>query len=201
MLVKRFMSRNTVVIGPGADIAAAAALLKAHSIRHLPVVEEGRLVGLITEGALREAAFPAMIAELTVRDLMIGQPLTIGGDTPLEEAARKVYVNKVGCLPVVDRSQRLEGIITVVDMLGALIELMGLLSENSRLDVSLPDDQGAFEHVCRIIQKNGGRITNITLTRVFEDKPVHLFRLEKIDLDPIIDEIERSGYKVLSRLN
>lgn len=201
MKVHRFMAENVVTISKNADIGEAAALLKEHSIRHLPVVENGKLVGLVTEGDVRGAIFPAMLEDITVEDLMINDPVTVNLDTMLEDAARLVYEHKIGCLPVLDDHGNLEGIITVVDMLAALVNLMGFLSDNSRMDLILPDRPEAFEEVCGIIQRNGGRVISVSLTHLIEDQPIHLFRLEKINLDPIVGELEDRGYRVVSRLD
>jgi len=195
------MAENVVTISKNADIGEAAALLKEHSIRHLPVVENGKLVGLVTEGDVRGAIFPAMLEDITVEDLMINDPVTVNLDTMLEDAARLVYEHKIGCLPVLDDHGNLEGIITVVDMLAALVNLMGFLSDNSRMDLILPDRPEAFEEVCGIIQRNGGRVISVSLTHLIEDQPIHLFRLEKINLDPIVGELEDRGYRVVSRLD
>ncbi len=87
----------------------------------------------MTEGDVRGARFPAMLEDISVKDLMVNDPITIGPDGLLEDAARLVYRNKIGCLPVVDDNSALLGIVTVADMLAALIELMGFLSSSSRV--------------------------------------------------------------------
>lgn len=128
---------------------------------------------------------------------MITDPVLAQPETMLEEAAKLVYQHKIGCLPVVDRRGALKGIITVVDLLAAVIEFMGLLTVSSRLDVRLPQRPEAFEEVSRVIQENGGRIISVGLIRT-RGGPVHLFRLEKIDLAPMVAGLKESGYKVAS---
>jgi len=114
---------------------------------------------------------------------------------------RLVYQHKIGCLPVVDEARNLKGILTVVDMLAALIDLMGFLSESSRLDLVLPEQPEAFEEVSHIIQKNGAKIINISLSRPSDGRQVYLFRLEKMNLDPIIHDLQLKGYEIISRLD
>ena len=139
MQVGKIMSQKVVTVSKGASLADAAHLMKEFDIRHLPVVDDQRLIGLVTERDIRAAIFPAMIEELAVKDLMISDPVTVTSETMLEDAARLVYQRKIGCLPVVDEKDRLVGIVTVADMLAALIEFMGFLSSSSRLDVVLPE--------------------------------------------------------------
>jgi acetoin utilization protein AcuB len=201
MLVKKFMSSKLVTVSEEASIAEAVNLLKKHSIRHLPVVKGEKVVGLVTETELRGAIFPAMLEDLTVKDVMISQPVTVDPEAPLEEAARLIYHNKVTALPVVDKTGELRGIISMVDMLLALIDLMGFISTSSRLDVILPDRPDAFEEVIRIVQENGGSIINISMTRLSDSQQVHLFRLEKINLDPIVEKLNALDYEVVSRLD
>jgi len=201
MLVKKFMSSKLVIVSEEASIAEAVNLLKKHSIRHLPVVKGEKVVGLVTETELRGAIFPAMLEDLTVKDVMINQPVTVDPEAPLEEAARLIYHNKVTALPVVDKTGELRGIISMVDMLLALIDLMGFISASSRLDIILPDRPDAFEEVIRIVQENGGSIINISMTRLSDDQQVYLFRLEKINLDPIVEKLNALDYEVVSRLD
>ncbi len=201
MLVKKFMSREPVTVSEETGVGEAVNLLKKHSIRHLPVVKGEKVVGLVTETELRGAIFPAMLEDLTVKDVMTSQPVTVDPEAPLEEAARLIYHNKVTALPVVDKTGELRGIISMVDMLLALIDLMGFLSASSRLDIILPDRPDAFEEVIRIVQENGGSIINISMTRLSDDQQVYLFRLEKINLDPIVERLNALDYEVVSRLD
>lgn len=201
MLVKKFMSSKPVTVSEETSVGEAVNLLKKHSVRHLPVVKRKKVVGLVSETELRGAIFPAMLEDLTVKDVMISQPVTVDPEAPLEEAARLIYHNKVTALPVVDKTGELGGIITMVDMLLALIDLMGFISASSRLDIILPDRPDAFEEAIRIVQENGGSIINISMTRLSDSQQVHLFRLEKINLDPIVEKLNALDYEVVSRLD
>lgn len=201
MLVKKFMSSEPVTVSEETGVGEAVNLLKKHSVRHLPVVKGKKVVGLVSETELRGAIFPAMLEDLTVKDLMISQPVTVDPEAPLEEAARLIYHNKVTALPVVDKTGELGGIITMVDMLLALIDLMGFISTSSRLDIILPDRPDAFEEAIRIVQENGGSIINISMTSLSDSQQVHLFRLEKINLDPIVEKLNALDYEVVSRLD
>jgi len=201
MQVQKIMNREVFTVPVTASIEEAAALIKEHDIRHLPVVEGEKLIGLVTEGEIRGAIFPAMIEDIGVKDLMMSDPITVHPETLLEDAVRLVYRHKIGCLPVVDEDRNLKGIITVVDMLASLIELMGLLSESSRLDLVLPDRPDAFEEVSRVIQTNGGKIVGVSLSRLSEDQIVYLFRLEKMKLEPVVHDLETKGYEIISSLD
>ncbi|MFH1092274.1 MAG: CBS domain-containing protein [Pseudomonadota bacterium] len=202
MKVSRIMSQKVITVPPTAGLEQAMALMKEHDIRHLPVVEGDKLIGLVTEGEVRGALFPAMLEEISIKDLMVANPITVTPDTLIEDAARLVYVHKIGCLPVVDHEGSLKGIVTVADMLRALIELMGFLSATSRLDVILPDKAGALEEAVRIIGRHGGRIIGVSLTGLKNNhRPIHLFRLQKTDLEPIARGMVKAGFSVVASLS
>ncbi|MEW6262654.1 MAG: CBS domain-containing protein [Thermodesulfobacteriota bacterium] len=201
MQVSQIMSHQVITLGPESGLEEAVRLMKEHDIRHLPVVEGDRLVGLVTERDVRSALFPALIEEIKIKDLMIAEPLTIGPEVLIEEAARIIYRHKIGCLPVVDKKRRLKGILTVADLLAALIELMGFLTSSSRLDVILPERDEALQEAVRIIVRHGGRIIGISQTDLKKGQPLHLFRLHKTDLTPIVRDLNQAGYRVVSSIN
>jgi hypothetical protein len=78
---------------------------------------------------------------------------------------------------------------------------MGFLSASSRIDVVLPGKDDALEEACHIINDHGGRIINISVTQLKQNQMVHLFRLEKMDLEPIVDDLTKAGHNVLSSMN
>ena len=201
MKIDQIMSKNVVTIPVSATIQDALLLMKETDIRHLPVVHGDRMVGLITERDVRGALVTSMIADVDVRDVMIKDPVTVSPETMLEDAARLVYHRKIGCLPVVDEHGKLKGIITVADMLAALIELMGLLSSSSRLDVILADRPESLQEACRVIQELDGRIISVSLTQLRRSQQIHLFRLEKTRLDPFVKGLEKAGHQVVSRMD
>jgi acetoin utilization protein AcuB len=198
MLVKNWMVKKIITIERDCTVVEALSVMKKYSIRHLPVVEEKRLVGLITESDLREVMLPSLVRDIPVDQVMIEDPLTIGPEDSLEEAARTIFKNKIGGLPVVDRG-RLIGILTTPDILAAFIELMGLLQTSSRVDVRLADRPQAFEEASGLIQKNGGQIISVGLMGKGKQK-THFFRLKRAPLEPIIRALEKKGHRVISSL-
>ena len=161
MLVARRMSRNPVAISPEASIQEAIELMKKHSIRHLPVVEgEVRLVGWITDTDLRGVLIASMIEELTVGDVMIAAPVTVSSSDVLEKAALLITEHRIGGMPVLENG-KLVGVITVVDILEAFIDIMGVLESSSRLDVQLGDARDDFQEVSRIIREHNGEIISV----------------------------------------
>ncbi len=201
MKVGEWMERELVTIDRKTTIQGAISLMKKHSIRHLPVIEEGRLVGLVTEGDMRQVFVASLIEELSIDDVMIKDPITVKVDTEIDDAARVIYYNKIGGLPVVDEGQGLLGIITVADIMAAFIELMGVLKSSSRIDIVLGQDPEAFEEVSRIISSNGGKIISVgMLPQSDRKKNIYFFRLEKRRIGKIVDALGKAGYRVTASM-
>jgi len=211
MLVEKRMKAHPITVGPGDSFRHAMSLIRQRGIRHLPVVEHDRLVGIVTDRDLRQASpSPAtsleihelhyLLEKVTVRDIMTSPVLTVTPETPIEEAARIMLEHRIGCLPVLRRTT-LVGIITETDILGAFVDLMGVQSRQTRLELVLEDRAGAFLDVCRIIQGQGGDIASVvsaTATLDGTQKKVMLFRLEGVSVASLVSDLEASGHTVLS---
>jgi acetoin utilization protein AcuB len=143
--------------------------MRENNIRHLPIVDKrNRLVGLITRETLTQA-MPSSVTTLSiwemnyalnkvkVRDVMVTDVITVEENISIEKAARVMVENKIGCLPVM-RDQALVGIITDIDMLSTLIELMGARKTGVRVTLQMPDQPGELAKVTSAIAAQGGDI-------------------------------------------
>jgi CBS domain-containing protein len=132
MRVHEIMTSPAIVIDPDTTVPAANALMRKHRIRHLPVVENERLVGMISRGDLREASITAsinadsyelhfMLDRLRVAHIMSRKVFTITPDAPIVHAAELMTEHKIAGLPVVDEKNSVIGIITESDLLRTLV--------------------------------------------------------------------------------
>lgn len=160
MLVRSRMTATVLTVTPTTTLVEALGVTRTHAIRHLPVLENGRLAGILSDRDLRLATPPAWAAdhdellaalnEKTAADVMVTEVLTIHPDTPVEDAARLMYTHRIGCLPVVEDGT-LVGIITETDMLRAVTEIFGAHLPSSRLEVQMPNRAGELARVVRLI--------------------------------------------------
>jgi CBS domain-containing protein len=110
-----FMTRDLVTVKETDDLALAESILKLGGIRHLPVVQGGRLVGLVTQRDLLRSAAVRSHRVTLARDVMVREVIAVRASTSLVQAARLMLANKFGCLPVTEEDGRLSGIITEAD--------------------------------------------------------------------------------------
>ena len=130
MLVRNRMTKNPLTIGPQDMLATAQEKMTTGRFRRLPVVEDGELIGILTD---RDVIRYVGVEERTkVRAAMTETPLTISPDTSIEEATQLMLKHQIGGVPVVDDG-KLIGILTTSDILLAFLDLAGGGSHHSAL--------------------------------------------------------------------
>jgi acetoin utilization protein AcuB len=201
MTIRRKMSHKPITISSDKTVLDALDVMKKNSIRHLPVVDGKKFVGFVSEFDLREVRLLPLSEDILVRDVMVKDPITISPEESLEDAARLIFKHKIGGLPVLENG-KLVGVLTSKDILAAFIEMMGVLEASSRIDVVLGKHPQAFEEISRLIKENGGNIISVgTTTHADESgKKVHFFRLEKCEMEPIVEAVKKRHYEIVSVL-
>jgi len=133
MRVKYWMTRKLVTTSPNEGLNGAWTLLQEHGVRHLPVLEGDRLVGIVTDRDIRQALpsrattlgvheLLASVDRVTLREIMTKDVVTVTPDQSIPEAARLLVEHRIGALPVVEDG-RLVGILTETDVLNAYLSL------------------------------------------------------------------------------
>ena len=129
--VRDAMTRDVITLEPEESAARAWGICREKKIRHIPIVENDRLVGLVSDRDLRDVSPPResrdqenTLGWVRVRDIMTRDIAVIGPLDTIDHAARDIYDRKIGCLPVVDHGE-LVGIITSQDMMRTLAFLIG----------------------------------------------------------------------------
>lgn len=134
ILVKDWMTADPISIPMSTNLPKAHQLMKDHNVRRLPVVEDGKVVGIVTLGDVREAGpsgatslsiyeLNYLLANLTVGDIMTSNPVTLEASDSLHDAAEIMLTKKIGGLPIVDDDGHLVGIITESDVFRAIMEI------------------------------------------------------------------------------
>lgn len=204
LLVEDSMTQEVVTLEPETTAAEALALCRERRIRHLPVVEGGRLLGLVSDRDLRSAA-PVLgdpnrteaLGRIRAGEVMSRDVVTVSPKDPIENAAREMYERRIGCLPVVDGSG-LVGIVTSSDVMRALVRLVGAHEPGSTIEVEMPDRLRHLAEVAGVIRDSGASVVSV-LTPPDHDpgKASLMFRLGTIDPSSAVRGLEDAGYRVL----
>ncbi len=152
MFVGRRMTRNPKTVSPDDTLSAAAAILREYGFNHLPVVEGERLVGILSDTDLRNAALDAgggQGGDRRVRDVMRTQVWSLTPDDSLEDALLVISQQKFGALPVLE-GDRLVGILTKMDLLRAFVDILDVNEVCFCVDVSFPRSLARFEELIRL---------------------------------------------------
>jgi acetoin utilization protein AcuB len=197
LTVREIMATDPVTVGPRETARHAWKLMRDHRFRHLPVVAGGRLVGVLSDRDLRPVLLSPALARARVVELMSERLTTIHPGAPIEEAASLLVVKKIGCLPVVE-GDRLVGIVTKTDLLAVLVEVLGLLTQSTRLDVEVTGGPEAYERAVEIVRQEGGRIISVGAVPSRAGTTVFSVRLEPCDPTPLVAALRAAGFRVLS---
>jgi acetoin utilization protein AcuB len=206
MLVRDVLTPNVISVSPKTTLPEAVRLMRERGIRHLPVVEDGKLVGIVSDRDLKRAmASPAtslevheltyLLNRLAVGEIMTRTVITIGAMFPVEEAARLMVMEKVSALPVTD-ADRLIGIVTETDVLDLFVRAMGAGTPSSRLDVRLGDRQNALAEVVRLAEDAGAVVSSVMTLVDREGRREAVLRLATINPGPAVKALEARGYTV-----
>jgi acetoin utilization protein AcuB len=201
--VRDSMTREVVTLGPEASVAQAWALCREHRIRHIPIVEGGRLVGLVSDRDLRDASPPrgvggeeAVFGWASMRDIMTTDLVTIHPLDTIEHAAREIYERKIGCLPVVAEG-KLVGIITSSDMMRALVEFFGAHDVGTWLEVEVPDRPGVLASITDVVRERKVNIASVFVApAAYAGNRTIILRLQTTNPSGIVRELEGAGYRV-----
>jgi len=131
--VRDWMSSRVTTVTPDTSIGEAHEIMKSNNIRRLPVLEGGRIVGIVTIGDVREASpsdatslsiweLNYLWDKLTIGQIMTRDPVVVTAEDSVVEATRRMLEYKVGGLPVVDENNRPVGIITESDIFKMLVK-------------------------------------------------------------------------------
>ena len=182
-------------------ITEAIEMMRREHIRRAPVIEKGKLIGIVTDIDLLNASpSPAttlsiwemnyMISKITVGEVMTRDIFTIEEDTPIEEAARIMADNKIGGLPVI-RNNRVVGIITETDIFKIFLELLGAREHGIRIVALVPDKSGELAALTKAISQEGGNF--IAFGQFAGEDPSNrelTFKVSGIDKEKLIGVIQ-----------
>jgi acetoin utilization protein AcuB len=206
MLVRDVMRTKVATVGPRTTLPEALRLTRERGIRHLPVLEEGKLVGIVSDRDLKRAmASPAtslarqeltyLLDRLTLEEIMTRAVITVAPNFPVEEAARIMVKERISALPVTEGGQ-LVGIVTETDVLDLFVRAMGAGEPSSRLDVLLDGRRSALAEVIQIVEAAGTPVASVMTLHNRQGVKEAIVRVATINPGPAIRGLEARGYTV-----
>jgi len=211
MNVRDIMTTNVVTIPSSTSLADAKRIMEAHRIRRLPVVDKGKLVGIVTEHRL-ESVSPSKATSLTVwemtyllektpvKKIMERDVITVSPDMSAEESLAVAQGHKVGALVVVEDG-RVVGIATTNDFFYKIVNpILGLGEPGSRIEVTSGGNGKALEEIISTVNKLGLEITTIHIEQLPEAKARNVcVHVNNGDVKKLVAELKAKGYKVSVR--
>ncbi|MHB1652545.1 MAG: CBS and ACT domain-containing protein [Desulfitobacteriaceae bacterium] len=206
MYVRQFMSTPVISVSPSDTIADTISLMRGNKINRLPVVDNGRVIGLVTDGDLREISpSPAttlsifelnyLVAKTTIREIAVKQVISCSPNTKIEDAALLMRDHKIGGLPVIEDDQ-LVGIITETDILDAFLDTLGFRSSGLRVVIVAKDEVGVISGMSAIIKDYNVNIASLALFHKLDGRVQILARLNGERAKEAKEAMIAQGYEV-----
>lgn len=216
LLVRNWMTEKLVTLSPETSVSEALTLCRERRIRHIPILEGGHLVGVVTDRDLRDAS-PALgdperasaLQKIRVGDVMTREVITTDPEDSIENAAQVMYEHKIQSLPVVTEGpvvdegsavaeEELLGIVTSSDVMRALVTFVGLPEPGSRIEVQASNKAGALAEVAGKIQDLEVDIVSVLSAPDWSSsgKRTLMFQLVTTDPSSVIQSLKTDGYEV-----
>ena len=208
MYMSDVMTSNVVTIPSSTSIADAKRIMQAHRFRRLPVVDKGKLVGIVTEHGLEQVSpskatsltvweLSYLLDKTTVKEIMEKNVVTVSPDITVEEAVALAQKSKVGALVVVEDG-RVVGIATTNDFFYKILNpVLGLGEPGIRIEVTGGGEPQALEEVISAVNKHRLNMTNLHIVAPPEvEKKNVIVHLVCEDVSQLTKDLEGKGYKV-----
>lgn len=200
MLVKHLMSWPVITIFDNSTVGEALDVLKRKSIRHLPVVDINQaLVGVVSESDLVKV-FPNskelstfesnLLSRTPVLKVMQTKPIFISPEEVIEEAALVMRTNNISCLPVLDESKKLVGLLSKNDIIDSFITALGLGEGGTRITIVYKQKWGFLSELIAFADRCNVCIENIV---TFGKELVIKVKGQSTDF---VNDLQKAGYRV-----
>ncbi|MFH2092371.1 MAG: CBS and ACT domain-containing protein [Pseudomonadota bacterium] len=209
MLIKNWMSKPVISITGAVSLNDAARIFKTNMISMLPVMENGKLVGIITDGDINKAMpsdattldkfeLPALLDGVKIGKIMSSPVITIESDHTIYEAAGIMLKKQISGMPVIGCDGALEGILTKSDIFRGFVSFTGIVARGQIFAFKLKDRPGVINILTNMIRKTGGRLCSI-MTSYDNVEPgfrtifIHSFDIDPFSFGDLVEKFEQAG--------
>jgi acetoin utilization protein AcuB len=209
MRIRDLMTKNPTTVESETLLLDARRVMKEKNFRRLPVVDKGKLVGIVTKKDLDEAVplpttaslaheFHSQLSRMKVKEVMKKNPITVSPDTPFEDALRVGQKNRIRSFPVVENG-KLVGITTESDIVQFLTRALGLEEEGSRITIEGLGGKlgGDLQQIISIVDKNRTVLLSmLSLPRPETRNWMIMLRVKTKEPGAIVDDFKKAGFNV-----
>ena len=205
MLVEEIMKTDVFTLSSDQTVQDVMDLFKEKRIRHAPIVDDGKVVGIVTDRDLKDAV-PSRFTvapkgepyKKKVAEIMTPNPVTTHPLDFVEEVAMIFYEYKIGCIPVVSNDE-LVGFLTETDLLYTFIELTGAHQPGSQIEVRVENRSGILYEVSKVFHEQNVNVLSVLVypDRENNSNKILVFRVQTMNPLAIISDLKKEGFDVL----
>lgn len=210
MFAKDYMTKAVVTVSPDDYLVDVRKSMQDQGVRHLPVVEGGRLVGIVSLNTIRDAA-PSkatdlsihevhyLLSKMKIREVMKKDVVTCGPDDHVEDVAKIMQTRRIGAVPVVDKG-RLVGILTNDDMFRILMKMLGMDTSGKRITLEMERGQGEkLVDIVRTVKDRGKFIKSfLSMESPRPGRQTVILNLDDSDMGEVVDVLAGLGFEIQS---
>lgn len=205
MLIEEIMKTDVHTLSSDQTVQEVLELFEENRIRHVPIVDNGKVVGIVSERDLKEAlpsrftvAPKGLPYKKKIQEIMTKNPVTAHPLDFVEEVALIFYEQQIGCLPVIS-DNKLVGILTETDLLYTYIELTGAHQPGSQIEVRVKDRSGVLYEVSKVFHNQQINVLSILVypDRENKDQKILVFRVQTMNPLALISDLRKEGFDVL----
>lgn len=219
MKVKDKMTPNPVTCTPDTSIGDLWNMMQSNRLRQIPVVERGRLVGIVTRSDLGNRTdinlrgtsvatryLPVeqeqLLRKVKVRDIVpIDQELTtISQEAYIEQAAKILRESRIGGMPVLDDKGKLVGIITQTDIFDAFLEMFSINQRGSRINIRLENVAAELVTLGNVLCRHNSKVENMLTLPIKNERYLLILRVNSVESEALVDELKEAGFHIESVL-
>lgn len=209
MLIKEWMSKPVITIDSHQSLTEAAKTFQTRVISMLPVLQDKRLVGIITDGDVKKAMpseatsldrfeLPELLDSVKIESVMSTPVVTTTADRTVDEAAGIMLKKGISGMPVVDARGFVEGIITKRDIFRCFVSFTGVSNKGQIFAFRIQDRPGSIKVITDILRQSGGRLCSIMtsyddIEEGFRKVFIHAFDIEPDRFDQLVEKLHDAG--------
>lgn len=209
MLVRDCMSKKIITVNSDNNIKTAIDLLREHNINMLPVVENDKLVGVLSDVDIKKNSasdiksleiydLVNIISNLKVKDIMTKDPVSVPWNNTIDEVANSFLNNKISGAPVINDQGKIIGIITRNDLFEILISLTSVSQAEIQMQIIIEDKTGSLKDITDLIRKYGGRVSSLLsdfdqVEKGFRRANIHIYDIDQDNIEAMKKDISDKG--------